>query len=513
MESRDSGAGALGYDTTDPRRERTQNLSPPDWQNPAPAGIYNLVVIGAGPAGLTAARLAAGLGARVALVEAAAIGGDCTNVGCVPSKAIIRSGRLYAEIARARHFGVAARGSITDPAMALARVRKVQARISRAEAAAVLQDEGIDLFFGKAGFAGRRSLRVGDQTLHFARAIVATGGILRLPDVRGLEEVGYVTVETLFDRDTLPDSMMVIGGGPLGTEMAQALCRLGIRVVLVHDEPKFLPREERDAAQLLSEQLARDGVEIHLNTTAVSARTTPLGKEITLETGGNVFRMTVDEVLTGVGRIPRIAGLDLDRAGISADPENGIAVNDFMATTNRRVYAAGDVCGQYMFAHVAEAAARLAVRNALFFGRRRFSRLTIPWCTFTDPEIAHVGLYADQAFDKGIAIKTYTILMHEVDRAIADGEETGFVKIHVRQGTDRIVGATIVARHAGEMLAEITLAMERRTGLRALSDVIHTYPTQSAAIKAAADACVADRLTPRWRRFSSWWMSALRRVG
>ncbi|MGV8951295.1 MAG: mercuric reductase [Cypionkella sp.] len=516
METRSDDATkhpTFDHNTTDPRRELERNLRPADWQNPTPAKCYNLAVIGAGPAGLTAARIAARLGARVALIEAAAIGGDCTNIGCVPTKAIIRSGQVYSDILRARHFGAETAGVRPDPALALDRVRKAQARISRFESARLLQADGIDVYFGNACFADHRSLRVGDKTIRFSRAIVATGGSLRAPDVPGLQEIGFMTVETLFDRDTLPRSIMVIGGGPLGCEMAQALCRLGVRVVLIQNAPKFLPREERDAAQLLSESLARDGIEIHLNTTAVGARKTAQGKEIALSTGGNTFTITVDEVLTGVGRTPRIAGLNLDAAGIITNPEAGIKVDDFMRTTNRRVYAAGDVCGGYMFTHVANAAARLAVRNALFFGRGRFSSLTIPWCTFTDPAIAHVGLYVDQAISKGIAVKTYTVLMHEVDRAVIDGEETGFVKIHVRQGTDRIMGATVVARHAGEMLNEITLAMERGIGLRAMSGVIHAYPTQSAAIKAAADACFADRLTPRLRRLSGWWLSLMRRAG
>lgn len=504
---------AFDHDTNDPRQEIARNLRPADWQNPEPAGRYDLAVIGAGPAGLLAARFAAAQGARVALIEAAAIGGDSTNIGCVPSKTIIRSGRLCSDVRQARHFGVEVPEAGPCSVSALERVRKVQARISRADSAACLTDEGIDLFFGAARFADHRSLRIGDKTIRFVRAIVATGGTLRPPDVPGLAEIGYVTVETLFNRDSLPRKMMMIGGGPLGCEMAQALARLGVDIVLVQSAPKFLPREERDAAQLLSEALARDGIEVHLNTTAVSARQTAQGKEVALSTGGDPFAITVDEVMIGVGRMPRIADLDLDVAGIAADPETGIRVDDFMRTTNRRVFAAGDVCGKYMFTHVAEAGARLAVHNALFFGRRRFSRLTIPWCTFTDPEIAHVGLYADQAISKGIAIKTYTILMHEVDRALTDGEETGFVKIHVRQGSDRILGATVVARHAGEMLNEITLAMEHGIGLCALSRVIHAYPTQSAAIKAAADACVADRQVPRLRQMSSRWMSVLRRAG
>ncbi|MDN5786332.1 mercuric reductase [Pseudorhodobacter sp.] len=504
---------SFDHDPTDPRRELERNLRPANWQNPDPAKCYNLAVIGAGPAGLTAARIAARLGARVALIEAGAIGGDCTNIGCVPTKAIIRSGQVFSDMRHASHFGVHAPDTIFDPALALARVRKAQARISRMESADRLRSEGIDVFFGNGCFANRRSLRVGDQTIRFSRAIVATGGALRQPDVPGLQDIGYLTVETLFNRDTLPKSIMVIGGGPLGCEMAQALCRLGVRVVLIQNAPKFLPREERDAAQFLSESLARDGIEIHLNTTAVGARQTAQGKEIALTTGGDPFSITVDEVLTGVGRTPRIVGLGLEAAGVAADPETGIRVDDHMRTSNRRIFAAGDVCGGFMFTHVADAAARLAVRNALFFGRGRYSRLTIPWCTFTDPAIAHVGLYVDQAISQGIAVKTYTVLMHQVDRAVTDGEETGFVKIHVRQGTDRIIGATVVARHAGEMLNEITLAMQRRIGLRALSGVIHAYPTQSAAIKSAADACRADRLTPRLRRLSGWWMSLMRRAG
>jgi pyruvate/2-oxoglutarate dehydrogenase complex dihydrolipoamide dehydrogenase (E3) component len=268
-----------------------------------------------------------------------------------------------------------------------------------------------------------------------------------------------------------------------------------------------LPREERDAAQLLSDAFARDGIEVRLNARAVGVRVEDGQKVVDLASDDNITTVTVDAILTGLGRVPNVEGLNLEAANVDYGKTMGIRVDDFLQTSNRRIYAAGDVCLEHMFTHTADASARIVVHNALRLGRQRLSALTIPWCTYTDPEIAHVGLYVQQARERDIPVKTFTIPMHEVDRAIADGEERGFVKIHVKERTDRILGATIVARHAGEMISEITLAMVAGIGLRTLARVIHPYPTQADAIRMAADACRSTQrptmrsVLPHWARW------------
>ena len=458
---------------------------------------YHLLVIGAGPAGLVAARAAAALGAKVALVERGLLGGDCLNYGCIPSKALIRSSRLYAEMRNAADFGVVPPAEVrVDFAMAMDRMRRIRARIGRVDSAERLVAEGISLYLGSARFVAHDAVEVDGTRLRFKKALIATGARAMLPDIPGLAQAGYLTNETVFDLTALPPSLLVIGGGPLGCELAQAFARFGTRTVIAHDEPLFLPREERDAAQMVSDALARDGVEIHLNSQAVKVRTEGGRKIVELLNDGEVTTITVDQILTGIGRMPALQGLELEAAGVTYDAQAGIRVDDFLRTRNPRIYAAGDVCLEHRFTHSADASARIVVQNALFLGRKRLSALTVPWCTYTDPEIAHVGIYVKQARERNIPVKTFTVPMHDVDRAITDGEEEGFVKIHVREGSDTILGATIVARHAGEMINGISLAMVAGIGLRTLARVIHTYPTQAEAIKKAADAYTRTRLSP-----------------
>ncbi|MHB8494796.1 MAG: mercuric reductase [Casimicrobiaceae bacterium] len=484
-------------------RELCDNLRPPDWRNPRPREPYHLLVIGAGPAGLVAARRAAALGAKVALIERRLLGGGSLNYGSVPSKTLIRSSRLYAEMRDATNFGVTPPENIgVDFPMAMERMRRIRTRISRVDSAARLAAEGIDVFFGTARFTSGDAVDVDGTRLRFKKAMVATGSRSRLPSIPGLAEAGYLTNETVFDLTALPASLLVIGGGPLGCELAQAFARFGSRTIITHDVPLFLPKEERDAAQMVAEALARDGVEIHLNTKAVNVWVEGGKKCIETLNDGNVATIRVDQILTGIGRVPAVGELDLEAAGVAYDAVTGIRIDDFLRTTNRRIYAAGDVCLEHQFTDAADATARIVVQNALFLGRKRVSALTIPWCTYTDPEIAHVGIYVKEARERGIPVMTYTVPMHDVDRAIADGEEDGFVKIHVREGTDTILGATVVARHAGEMINGISLAMVAGIGLRTVARVIHTYPTQAEAIRKAAHACTRTRLSP----FVAWLM-------
>jgi pyruvate/2-oxoglutarate dehydrogenase complex dihydrolipoamide dehydrogenase (E3) component len=486
--------GANPYD-----RERWAQVRPPAWHNPRPRACYDWLVIGAGPAGLTAARSAAALGARVALVENHLLGGVSLNYGTVSSQSLIRTSRLYAEMRDAACYGARAPTHIeVDFPLAMERMRRIRARLAHLDSAANIAALGIDLFFGTARFVSDDTIDLDGIRLQFKKALIATGSRSLLPTLPGLTEAGYLTNETVFDLTTLPASLLVIGGGPVGCELAQAFSRLGSRTVLVHDQPLFLPKEERDAAQLLSAALAQDGVEMHLNTTAVNVRMKKGKKVVEIVNDGDVATITADVVLTGIGRTPVVAGLDLEAAGVVFDTAAGIQVNDFLRTSNKRIFAAGDVCMEHMFVDTANASARIATHNALCRGRQRLSALTIPWCTYTDPEITHVGLYVRQARARGIPIKTFTVPMHEVDRALVDGGEEGFVKIHVREGTDTILGATVVARHASEMINGLSLAMVAGIGLHTIARVIHTYPTQAEAIRKAAQACrESDR--PRGR--------------
>ncbi len=492
-------------------REAVPNARPPGWHNPTSRGPYRLLVIGAGPAGLMAARTAAAMGASVALIEGHQIGGNCVNDGCIPSKTIIRSATLYAEMRNAENFGVMPPAEvIVDFPAVMARMRRIRERMSRVDSPARLAAAGIDLFFGFARFVGRDAVEVDGQRLRFDKAMIATGSRALLPEIEGLTEAGYQTNETVFELRALPSSLLVIGGGPLGCELAQAFARFGARTLISHREPLFLPLEERDAAQMVSDALTRDGVEIHLNSEVTKVSVEGGRKLVEMRIQGDQVSTVVDEILTGIGRLPAVQGLDLEAAGVAYDDTAGIEVDDFLRTRNPRIFAAGDVCLEHQFTSTAEASARIVVRNALLpfhrFGRQRVSALTVPWCTYTDPQVAHVGMYVKQARERNIPVKTYTVPMHEVDRAIADGEEDGFVKIHVRDGTDRILGATIVSRCAGEMINNASLAMEAGLGLRRLARVMHAYPTQGEAIRQAAQACAQEHRSPLLAWLERKWM-------
>jgi len=488
-------------------REHLRSVRPPGWHNPEPADRYGLVVVGAGTAGQVAANAAAALGAKVALVEHGLFGGNCLNIGCVPSKSIIRTSRLYAEMRNAEQYGVQMPDDIrVDFAAVMRRMRGIRARISRAQSVRRMVAANVDVFFGDARFTGADSLTVDGSRLRFRKALIATGARPDTPSIPGLAEAGYFTNETVFNLTEAPRRLLVIGGGPLGCEMAQAFCRLGVRTIIAQERPLFLPREERDAAQILADSFARDGMEVRLNARAVSVRVEGGEKLVDLVTDDYRSTVAVDAILTGTGRVPNVDGLNLESAGVSYDNTTGVHVDDFLRTDNHRIYAAGDACLVDKFNHTAEASARIAVRNALQSGRERVHDLVIPWCTYTDPEIAHVGLYVRQALERKIPVKTFTVPMHDVDRAITDDDEMGFVKIHVREGTDHILGATIVARHAGEMINEITLAMVAGAGLSAIARTIHSYGTQAEAIKLAADAYERTRAASGHSSFLQRWM-------
>ncbi len=488
-------------------RSLVSNAHPEDWVNPDPAPRYNLVVVGAGTAGLVTAVGAASLGARVALVERYLMGGDCLNFGCVPSKAIIRSSRIVSEIWDASNYGMNTEDlSLLDFSKVMERMRRLRAQISDHDSAERFRSLGVDVFLGKGKFRDRQSLEVEGKTLRFKKAVVATGARPARPPIEGLEESGFLTNETVFSLEERPERMAVIGGGPIGCELAQAFNRLGSRVTILQRNAQFLPREDREAAELLGGIFEREGIRCILSADVKAVRQADGKKVLSFSANGREDTIEVDEILVGVGRIPNIEDLNLEAASVDYN-KNGVIVNKFLQTTNPNIYAAGDVCYPYQFTHMAEATARIVIQNALFFKSKKHSSLVIPWCTYTDPEIAHVGMYEKDAQAKGIPIDTYTRHFKEVDRAILDGEDEGFVKVHVKKGKDKILGATIVASHAGDMISEITLSMVAGKGLKTLTNVIHPYPTQAEAIKQLSGQYYANKFKPFIKRLLVRWFA------
>ena len=493
-------------------RTLRDNVHPADWRNPEPAPRYNLVVIGAGTAGLVTAAGAAGLGAKVALVERHLMGGDCLNVGCVPSKCLIRSSRVMGEISAAEALGFRIPpGSAADFPAVMERLRRLRAGISHHDSARRFRDElGVDVFLGDGRFVSRDAVQVGGAVLRFKRAVIATGARAVHPPIPGLAEAGYLTNETVFTLTERPRRLAVIGGGPIGCELAQAFRRLGCEVTLLNDTPHLLNREDADAAEVIQAAFLREGISLALSATLERVERQGADKRILFTTSAGRGEIAVDEILVGAGRAPNVEGLGLEAADVRFHPHSGVAVDDTLRTSNPSVFAAGDVCMAHKFTHAADAAARIVIQNALFRGRKRLSALHMPWCTYTDPEIAHVGLYERDARERGIDVTTYSVALRDVDRAIADGDEEGFVKVHVKRGSDKILGATIVARHAGEMINEITLAMVAGVGLGTIATVIHSYPTQAEAIRKVADAYNRTRLTPLVKRLFAGWLRLTR---
>ena len=494
------------------------NVHPPDWTNPTPEGRYNLVVIGAGTAGLVTAAGAAGLGAKVALIERHLMGGDCLNVGCVPSKGIIAAARAaYAAKSGGAEFGIKIDPSDVkiDFAAAMERMRKLRAGISKVDSAKRFSDLGIDVFMGQASFVDSQTVAVGDQQLTFKKAVICSGARADAPPIPGLDEVEYLTNENLFNLTELPKRLGIIGAGPIGCEMAQAFARLGSEVLLVEATHGILPREDPDASAIVRESLAADGVQLLCCGKELKLAKTESGKgaRLTVDSHGKSYDEEVDHLLVSVGRTPNIDGLELEKVGVEYE-KRGVKVSDQLQTTNPNIYAAGDICMQWKFTHAADFAARIVIQNTLFsiggFGKKKLSSLTMPWCTYTEPEIAHVGLYEKEAKDQGIETTTYTQSLDEVDRAILEGKTEGFVKIMVKKGSNKILGATIVADNAGDMISEITTAMNAKMGLGSLASVIHPYPTTADAIRKVGDQYNKTRLTERVKKIFKWWLARQR---
>ncbi|MGH7206527.1 MAG: mercuric reductase [Nitrospiraceae bacterium] len=504
----------LPYDEHNQRL--VSNVHPPDWVNPEPTGRYNLVVIGAGTAGLVTAAIASALGAKVALIEKHLMGGDCLNVGCVPSKGVIRASRAWAEVRNAEEFGLHIPPGVKyDFGEAMARMRKLRARISHTDSAHRYKKLGVDVFVGEGRFTGPDTIQVtgraGDRTLRFKKAAICTGARASAPPTPGLKEAGYLTNETIFTLTELPPRLGVIGAGPIGCELAQSFARFGSQVYLIEALHGIMPNEDRDAAEIVHESMLRDGIKLLCCGKELKVNKTDSGKRLTVDSHGQQYDITVDEILVGVGRTPNVEGLGLETVGVEYD-KTGVKVNHRLQTTNPRIFAAGDICSRYKFTHAADAMAQIVIQNALFphpFGLAYASvdSLIMPWCTFTEPEIAHVGMYEADAKAKGLEVETYTYKLDEVDRAILDGEDEGFARIHIQKGTDKILGATIVAAHAGDMINEFSVLMKAGAGVKIIAGTIHPYPTQAEVNKKVVNLWRKAHFTQRTKNILSKWFS------
>ena len=482
------------------------NVHPTDWTNPTPKGTYHLVVIGAGTAGLVTAAGAAGLGARVALIERELMGGDCLNVGCVPSKGVISTARIAATVRDAGEFGVhVPEGAHTDFGKAMERMRRLRAGISPADSAKRFAELGVDVFFGDGKFEDNDTVSVtradGDTTkLKFKKAVIASGARASAPPIEGLDSVNYLTNETLFSLTELPKRFGIVGSGPIGSEMAQTFARFGSEVFLFEMGNHILSREDADAADIVQKEFIKDGVNLVLDSKDMKISPADGGKiRVNVTQNGKPNDVVVDQLLIAVGRAPNTDGLNLESVNVKFG-KRGVEVNDNLQTTNPRIYAAGDICSKYQFTHAADFQARIVIQNALFavgpFGKKKASDLIIPWATYTSPEIAHVGMYPADAKEAGVEIDTYVQSFEHVDRAILESNVEGFVKVHTKKGTDKIVGATIVAENAGDMISEITVAMANGLGLSKIGSTIHPYPTQAEAIRKLGDQFNKTKLTP-----------------
>ncbi len=481
-------------------RRLVASVHPHDWTNPAARDRYHLVAIGAGAGGLISAAIAAGAGAKVALIERHLLGGDCLNVGCVPSKGVISAARAWHTAHHAaEEFGGPKVSGDGDFAQAMARMRRLRADISPIDSAERYTSLGVDVFLGPATFLSGNTIEVDGQQLRFRRAVIATGARAAAPSIPGLEEAGYLDNETIFALIERPARLIVIGAGPIGCEMAQSFARFGTEVTILDRADHVLPREDRDAAEIVQRSMADDGVRYVPGAHITRVERSGDDRVVHFEQGGESMRTVGDHILVAVGRAPNVEGLGLEKAGVKYE-RHGVVVDDNLRTSNGSIFAVGDICSKQKFTHAADAQAKIAVGNALFFGRGKVSSLVMPWATYTSPEIAHVGHYEEDARKAGFDVNTITVPLAENDRAVLDGEADGFFRVHLKRGSDRILGATLVAAHAGDMIGEVALAVTHRLGLKKIASTIHPYPTQGEVFKRAAGEYQKTRLTPRVRR-------------
>jgi pyruvate/2-oxoglutarate dehydrogenase complex dihydrolipoamide dehydrogenase (E3) component len=471
-----------------------EDIFPSKWNNPTTEKTYDLLIIGAGPGGMTAATVARSLNASVALVEKEHFGGECLSYGCIPSKALLRSSRLAGEMQHAKELGLEIGSEWkVNFSEVMQRVHRLQSVISPHDSAQHFKELGIDIFLGEGHFIGSNKLEVRGQAISFKKAIIITGTHPLLLNLPGLDEADYLTNQSIFNLTSLPPRLSVIGGGPIGCELAQAFLQLGSHVTLITHAEHLLPRDDRMASERLRNVFTDSGMKIFTNTQI--QRVEKRGSEKIVYLDSNAEPLVVDEMLVAIGRKPTVEGLDLAKAGVTYDQQKGISTNNFLQTSNPDIYAAGDVTSLYKFTHISKELSKMAVINALNGNKEKSSSLIIPWCTFTEPEIAHIGLNEQEAKEQRISLETVMIEMATVDRAILDEETVGFVKLLVKEDSDEIVGGTIMAAHAADLISELSVAMNSEKGLIALSKAIHPFPVQAQVLRTAAETLIKKRQT------------------
>ena len=474
---------------------------------------YNLVVIGAGSAGLVSAYIAATLRARVALIERGEMGGDCLNTGCVPSKALLRSAKMLAYARRADEFGFKRADVDYDFGEVMQRVQRVVAQVAPHDSVERYTALGVECIQAEARILDPWRVQAGERVLTTRNIIIATGGRPSVPPLPGLELSGYLSSDSVWQLRERPRRLLVLGGGPIGCELSQAFARLGCEVTQVVRGPRLLAREDPEAAELVTAALRRDGVRVLTGHRAMAVEAgAGAGHQLRCDGPDGELTLPFDRLLLATGRTPVTTGLGLEELGLQLDPRGQPLCNRFLQTNIPSIYCAGDVAGPYQFTHTASHQAWYASVNALFGGIKRFKvdYRVIPWATFTDPEVARVGLNESEARQQGIAFEVTHYPLDDSDRAIADNETNGYVKVLTPPGKDRILGVTIVGSHAGDLIAEFVLAMRHGLGLNKILATIHIYPTLAEANKAAAGTwrrghapqrllALVERLQ-RWRR-------------
>jgi pyruvate/2-oxoglutarate dehydrogenase complex dihydrolipoamide dehydrogenase (E3) component len=482
-------------------------------------GVYNVVVIGAGTAGLVTAAGTAGLGGRVALVERNLMGGDCLNFGCVPSKALISSARLVQRIRESEKWGLDQPEPQFVFEKVFERMRARRAKIAPHDSKERFESLGVDVFHGEARFVSPHEVEVNGQRLRARNFVIATGSRAVVPKMKGIDSVPYFTNETIFDElKRKPENMIVLGGGPIGCELAQTFQRLGVDVTIFQRGDQLLPREDLDVAEFIERRLINEGVRVIKNADARSVATSDTGKvalQLLDRQSGQLAEPTffADVLLVAAGRTPNLQSLDLKSAGIDIT-ERGVHVNDYLQTSQRHIYAVGDVIGPFLFTHMADAQGRVVVRNILVpfqFLRQKMDYSVVPWCTYVDPEVAHVGLGEKQAKGQNIDYDLFVVPLEDVDRAVVESEDAGFAKILTGKGSDKILGATIIAPHAGDLLHEFVLAMKAGIGLGTIASTIHAYPTFAELARKAGDKYNKTRLTPRAKKIFTWLYKRVRK--
>lgn len=464
---------------------------------------FHLIVIGGGSGGLVSAAGAAGLGAKVALIEKHKMGGDCLNTGCVPSKGLIRSAKIIYDARTASRFGLPPHRFDVKLDSVLASVREVQANLARHDSVERFTSLGVDVHRGEYRFISPHQISNDAEILEAKRFVIATGASPFVPPIPGLDQIPILTSDNVWQLKELPKNLVVLGGGPIGAELAQTFARLGSQVTLVEMADRLLIREDAEVSDLIRKQFEAEGMIVLLRTKAEKID----GSLIVSDPTGNKRKIPFDAILVAVGRAPNVNGLDLEKAGVVFD-KKGIKVDPFLRTAAKHIYACGDVVGPYQFTHTADFQARLILRNALFPGKSKIDYRVVPWCTFTEPEVARVGLNESEAKEKNVAHAVHSYSLSDLDRAVCDREAEGFIKVLTQKGSDRILGVTLVGSHAGDLLHELALAMHQGIGLKQVAAMIHIYPTLAEVSKRIADIYQRTRLTggtKKWlERYFRW---------